>query len=197
MSGLLFLTSDDFTVNRGTKGSILCNKIPGFSLILFYSTQCSHCIQLIPTFKSLPGTIGGCQFGMINVSTNKRCVKMAKNTIVPIQYVPLLILYINGRPFIKYNGRYESNDIKTFILEVANKVNNKQKFSNENVAEDPRGTIPDYSIGHPLYGLDNVIYLEFESAYEEIKKYKTNDMYAATHARGMQQEMANASMRRR
>ena len=197
MSGLLFLTSDDFTVNRGTKGNILCSNIPGFSLILFYSTQCHHCNKLIPIFKSLPGTIGGCQFGMINVSTNKKCVKMAKNTIVPIQYVPLLILYINGRPFIKYNGHYEQNDIKTFILDVANKVNNKQKFSNENVTEDVRGGIPEYSIGHPLYGMDNVTYLEFDEAYQEIKNYKKNDMYAATNARGMQQEMANASMRRR
>ena len=118
MSGLLFLTSDDFNVAKGTKGNILCNSIPGFSLILFYSNQCPHCGNLLPIFKRLPGTIGGCQFGMLNVSSNKLCVKMSKSTIVPIQYVPLLILYINGRPFIKYSGAHEENEIKNFILEV-------------------------------------------------------------------------------
>ena len=48
MSGLLFLTNDDFVLNKGTKGNILCTSIQGFSLILFYSTQCPHCKSLIP-----------------------------------------------------------------------------------------------------------------------------------------------------
>ena len=95
MSGLLFLTSDDFIISKGSKGTILCTSIPGFSLILFYSTQCPHCQNFIPIFKKLPGTIGGCQFGMINVSTNKNCIRLSKDTIAPITYVPYVVLYIN------------------------------------------------------------------------------------------------------
>ena len=60
--GLLFLSANDLTVQKGARGNILCNSIPGFSLILFYSTQCQYCQNLIPIFKSLPGTVGGCQF---------------------------------------------------------------------------------------------------------------------------------------
>ena len=74
MSGLLFLTADDFQLVKGVKGNIMCTGIQGFSLILFYSVQCEHCQSLIPIFKTLPGTVGGCQFGMINVSNNKQCV---------------------------------------------------------------------------------------------------------------------------
>ena len=166
MSGLLFLTSDDFTVTKGTKGNIMCHAIPGFSLILFYSTQCQYCQTLIPIFKKLPGTIGGCQFGMINVSSNKSCVRMSKETVAPITYVPYIVLYINGRPFMKYQGPHDCGEIRRFILEVAQKVQSKQKFSSEKVKEDVRGGIPAYTIGHPLYGPDeNVCYLPMDEAY--------------------------------
>jgi thiol-disulfide isomerase/thioredoxin len=166
MSGLLFLTSDDFVVQKGVNGDVLCNTIPGFSLILFYSTHCVHCKTLVPIFKQLPGTIGGVQFGMINVSVNKNCVKMSKDTIAPISYVPYIILYIGGKPFMKYNGPSDIEEIKRFVLEVAKKVKAKQKFSSDNVKEDPKGGIPLYTIGKPLYGDDDkVCYLNWDDAY--------------------------------
>lgn len=167
MSGLLFLTSEDFFIAKGTKGNIMCHGIKGFSLTLFYSTQCEHCQSLIPIFKELPGTIGGCQFGMINVSTNKSCVKMSKQTIAPIKYVPNIILCIDGKPFMRYNGPHDMSEIRRFVVEVANKVQNKQKFSNDaniKVGKD----IPEYSIGKPLCGFGpdgNVCYLNFDDAY--------------------------------
>jgi hypothetical protein len=168
MSGLLFLSSEDFHIIKGSKGNLLCNSIQGFSLILFYSTQCQHCQTLIPIFKRLPGTIGGCQFGMINVSVpaNKLCVRMSADTVAPITYVPYIILYINGRPFMRYQGPYDGNKIIEFVMAVAEKTRTKQKFSPDEVKEDPRGGIPAYTIGHPLKGDDNdVCYLEFSEAY--------------------------------
>jgi hypothetical protein len=165
MNGLLFLSSDDFSVTKGNKGNILCHGIPGFSLILFYSTQCQHCEKLIPLFKKLPGTLGGCQFGMINVSSNKKCVQMSNDTVAPIAYVPYIILYIQGKPFMRYNGPHEVEEIRRFVIEVANKVQNKQKFASENVKDDKK-SIPEYTIGVPLCGPDNnVCYLEFDNAY--------------------------------
>jgi len=167
-SGLLFLSSEDFYISKGTKGNILCTSIPGFSLILFYSTQCPHCQNLIPIFKKLPGTIGGCQFGMINVSTNKQCVKMSKETISPITYVPTILLFVNSKPFMIYKGPQIESEIRRFILEVAQKVNNKQKFSEEAVKESIKNSIPAFSIGHPLYGgEENVTYLTFDEAYHK------------------------------
>lgn len=172
MNALLFLENQDFNVSRGTKGNILCTTIPGFSLILFYSTQCPHCQNIIPIFKRLPGSIGGCQFGMCNVTTNKDCIRLSRDTIAPITYVPYIVLYINGRPFMKYQGPHDINEIKRFVIEIAQKVQSKQKFSNENsnVKEDPRGHIPAYTIGHPVCGDDDVCYLEFQEAYTPNKK---------------------------
>jgi len=168
MSGLLFLTSEDFFINKGAKGNIMCHGIKGFSLILFYSTQCTHCQSLIPIFKELPGTIGGCQFGMINVSTNKTCIKMSKQTIAPIKYVPNIILCIEGKPFMRYNGPHDPAEIRRFVVEVANKVQNKQQFSNDANIRKPDKNIPEYTIGKPLCGFGpdgNVCYLNFDDAY--------------------------------
>lgn len=167
MSGLLFLESDDFVLSKGTKGNILCTSIPGFSLILFYSTQCPHCQNLIPIFKRLPGSIGGCQFGMLNVSTNKTVIRLSKDTIAPITYVPYIVLFINGKPFMKYQGPHDANEMRRFVIEVSKKIETKQKFSQDTTKEVVRGSvIPAYSIGCPLYGCeDDECYLEFQQAY--------------------------------
>jgi thiol-disulfide isomerase/thioredoxin len=167
MSGLLFLCSDDFEISNGSKGNIMCHNIPGFSMVLFYSKQCVHCQSLIPIFKQLPGSLSGCQFGMINVSANKKCVKLSKDTIAPISYVPYICLFIQGKPFMRYNGPHDANEIRRFVLEVSKKVQSKQQFSQENVKDDKNG-IPEYCIGIPLCGKDDKIcYLPFDDAYGE------------------------------
>lgn len=174
MSGLLFLNTNDFAIQKGSKGNIMCNGIPGFSLILFYSTHCVHCQNLIPIFKRLPGTIGGCQFGMINVSANKQCISMSKNTIAPITYVPYIILYFNGKPYMVYKGPYDANELKKFIIEVAGNLQKKQKFTEAPKQPQKGGkkSIPDYTVGIPIYGFGNAVtYLDFEIAYPEEKKY--------------------------
>ena len=168
MSGLLFLTGDDFQVKNGTKGAILCNGIRGYSLILFYSTQCAHCRTFIPIFKRLPGTIGGCQFGMANVSIDKsRLIKMAKPTIAPITYVPYVVLYVDGKPYMRYNGPQDEEEVRRFVVETARHINSKQAFSEDvTVKQDKEKSIPAYCIGNPLYGCeDGVCYLPMNEAY--------------------------------
>ncbi len=169
MSSLLYLTSKDFKVEKGTKGDVMCHNIRGFTLVLFYSTQCVYCQTLIPIFKKLPGTLGGCQFGICNVSKNKSCVMMSQNTIAPIKYVPYIVLYVDGRPFMRYNGPHNDQEIRRFVFEVANKLTHNQKFTNK-VKKAPDGrSIPEYTIGKPLYGpnKDQVCYLNFGKAYQK------------------------------
>lgn len=157
MSSLLFLTTDDFAVSPSENGDVLHIDVRGFSLILFYSTHCVHCQKLIPIFKHLPDVVTGCQFGMINISTNRRLIAMSAASITPIKYVPLIILYINGRPYMRYDGLPHEDDIRRFILDVSNAVH-ESGFSQ---VTRERG-IPSYSIGNPLYGETDVTYLEFD-----------------------------------
>lgn len=169
MSGLLFLRSEDFNVQAGTRGDIVCNVIRGVSLVLFYSPKCGYCQRLIPIFKKLPGTIGGCQFGMINVTTENTIVLMSRNTIVPIEYVPLIILYVNGKPFIRYDGDHDEVQIRKFLMDVTSKLQAKEKFIKD--SKETKGSnkrqIPEYSTGYPLYGEDDEYYLEFDEAYDK------------------------------
>lgn len=162
MSSLLFLSSNDFRVQAGTSGNILCTEISGISLVLFYSTQCVYCQKLIPIFKELPNIINGCQFVMINVSTNKRVVEMARQTLLPITYVPLIVMYVHGKPYYKYEGPKDINEIRRFILEMANSLQNNMVQK-----EDHGKAIPAYTIGHPLTGDDLVCYLEYDMAYKK------------------------------
>lgn len=166
MSALLFLTDNDFKIVDGVKGPIMCHSISGLSLILFYSINCPHCQSLIPIFKSLPRYIGACQFGMVNVDTNSNCINMSKHTIAPITFVPYIVLYSNGRPYIRYNGPYNRDELLKFVSEIAKKMQTKQQF----VVEKPNKMetiIPEYTVGKPLKGNpdDNVCYLTFTSAY--------------------------------
>ena len=166
-SGLLFLSSEDFMIQNGGKGNLLCHRIPGYSLILFYSTNCPHCHNLIPIFKNLPGTIGGCQFGMINVSQNRQCVELSRQTIAPIKFVPYILLYFQGKPIMIYKGPANSEEIRRFIVEVANNMQRRQQFSNnKNVKHQVTSPIPEYCIGVPVKG-DMVCYLDIEDAYQK------------------------------
>lgn len=193
MSALLFLSSEDFTVQRGTKGNILCHRIPQFSLILFYSTRCPHCKSLIPIFKNLPGTIDGCQFGMINVSTNKKAIMMSRETIAPIKVVPYIMLFYNGKPHMRYQGPYTGKEIAKFVLEVTRNVRAKKdkgKYISENVKQESKGGIPAYTIGHPLYGNgeEDVCYLEYDEAYgdnQNQNQNQQNQQYQIQHKRHM------------
>ena len=165
MSGLLYLSSEDFALQRGKKGPIMCHQIRGISLILFYSTHCEHCKELIPIFKSLPGTINGCMFGMINVSLNRACVAMSQNTIAPIKYVPYIVLYVDGKPFMAYKGPYQASELQKFVVQVAQNIQKKQQFSKDVVKQEEQ-KIPEYTIGIPVCGDDNVCYLDNLNAYK-------------------------------
>lgn len=184
MSGLHFLNNQDFNIQRGSKGPILCTNIQGFSLILFYSTQCSYCQSFIPIFKTLPGSIGGCQFGMINVSHNKQCIILSRKTIAPIKEVPYIVLYVNGKPFMRYKGPQDAKEIGRFIVEVSKKVQANQSFSKDDkrIKENTNDGIPAYTIGKPLCGPDDkVCYLEFNDAYGDNNRNNGNNRNNKPH----------------
>jgi thiol-disulfide isomerase/thioredoxin len=166
MSGLLFLSIDDFKSQSTPKGSLMCSEISGFSLILFYSTACNFCQKMIPIFKSLPGSLSGCQFGMINVSKNKDIIKMSKETIAPITYVPYVILYHQGRPYMRYDGPADLTEIQNFIIEVANSIQSRQSFVDDKKDTSKSKEIPAFTVGIPKpCDREDVCYLEYDDAY--------------------------------
>lgn len=169
MSGLLFLTSDDFEIKTDKKNNnILEHSVRGFTLILFYSTNCVHCNRLIPILKQLPGSISGCLFGMINVNKNTLVIKKSQNTITPLTYVPYIILYYNGRPYMRYDGPSTINDIQIFVRNVTDSIKRQIETDDQsNQDSDKHYCIPEYCIARPTKGglNDDVCYYNFTEAY--------------------------------
>jgi hypothetical protein len=123
----------------------------------------------------------------------------SKNTIAPIEYVPDVILYVDGVPYIRYDGPHEIDNIKSFIFNVYEKLqktcfsNNeqqqqqqpsvKQQLHNTGHANAPykqqphvirevKNSIPEYTVGVPVCGKrndSNKCYLEFKTAYNSVK----------------------------
>jgi hypothetical protein len=105
---------------------------------------------------------------MINVSTQKNVVLLSRNTIAPITFVPYIIFYVNGKPFMKYNGPHDSGEIKRFIIEVTKNLQNKQKFYEDTTKkQEKEKNIPEYTTGVPKNCTDGVCYLEFDDAYQK------------------------------
>jgi hypothetical protein len=73
-----------------------------------------------------------------------------------------------------YKGPYDPNEIRRFVIAVANSIQKKQRFhsqNDKNATAAAQGShkreVPDYTVGIPVYGdgNDNVCYLDFVEAY--------------------------------
>lgn len=169
MNSLLFLSEQDFSIQQGKKGHVLCNNLPGVSLVLFYSKKCPHCVNAFPVFETLPQVVPGCRFALLNVSTNVNVARMSQRTIAPITVVPFIILYVNGRPFMKYNGEKSLRSISNFVNEVLARIQSKKNFSSSTKVEHDEDDIPEYSVGIPFNMVceGEQCYLTFNEAYRK------------------------------
>ena len=151
MSGLLNLTGNDFSLGKGQKGNLLYNNIKHYSVVLFYATTCDFCKPYLQIFKQLPGYIAGCTFAITNIQSNMDIVHMSKQTISPIEFVPSIIYHVDGRPFMKYNGEADGNQIVSFIVDVTQKLGaTKSKFYEDKTAQqEQEKKIPEYAFGKP------------------------------------------------
>lgn len=177
MCGLLSPEIDDFFIDEGHGGKVLCTKIRGMCLMLFYSTRCVYCKKLIPIFKNLPNYFNGAFFAMANISRLKDLCKESKDTNTPIIYVPYILLYVDHKPYMKYNGPHDINEIKKFVIEASQSIQKKNSFGRTPEQENRKSNeIPEYTVGKPLCG-DGKCYLNFDDAYTD-----TDEDYGFKHS---------------
>lgn len=178
--GIYFLKTEDFVLKENVKGSLLGLRNPkkGLELILFYSNECQYCDKLLSQYKQLPNIIFGCKFGLLNINHHQEVVELSKNTISPISYVPDLILYVNGLPYIRYDGPSDKDAIKNFIVDIHKKLSNVPTLNQNEGAQQVEAVnnsfvkeekIPEYTIGKPLSGTGRdqygKCYVNFDNAY--------------------------------
>ena len=100
---------------------------------------------------------------------------MSRNSIAPIEYVPYVILFINGKPSMRYDGPADVQTIQKFVIDVSNRFKGQNFNRQEGQSAHQKGQqakirqqdkrIPEYCIGKPLCGDNKRCYLEFDTAY--------------------------------
>ena len=134
---LHFLETGDFSIVPGQEGraNMLCHSLRGLSLVLFYTKDCEYCPAAIPVFKALPMAIGNCKFAMVNLSTNRELIRISRETNTEINMVPLIICYVNGKPYMRYDGPREVQDLQEFVSEIAAKIKQAEASAHQAQAQ--------------------------------------------------------------
>lgn len=171
MSSLYFLTDKDFYIGEGHKGNLLNTVIKGISLVFFSATMCEICQNFIPMFKQLPKRVVGCQFAIVNLTTYPKIIRMSSQTIMPLTEVPYIVLYVNGKPILRYDDVYDIDVIAEFITSTMRKLQGQQDDTQFEEETDETQGIPAYSIGKPKSGggkeRRGVCYLGMDGAYRK------------------------------
>lgn len=201
---LVYLTPNDYKLRQissdrkpGEMIEELCTEIPGISFILFTSNSCKYCKDIYPYFLRVSQIIQGCVFGIMNVDVmNQKIVAMSHRSSTPLQYVPYLMLYINGRPVAQYvpdeeNSAHNVELMRSFLVAQTKRLTRQQndtagrhhhqnqpRHNDQGVGAGISNTasgessIPAYSIGIPgnmksARESRKVCYLDFNSAYKK------------------------------
>lgn len=165
----MFLTPEDFFIANGE----LHLKAQGYAFIFFMSKNCGFCDDVKPAFNRLSQMIQGCTFAYMDVDQKQQqLVQMSYQTANPIQYVPLLLLYINGRRVGQFfpdeeNPNNNLQKMTNFILSTTKQPTQSGASSSQKKEETESG-IPKYSIGIPgNLASKRVCYFGYEQAYNK------------------------------
>jgi len=117
MSNISFLSSEDFVV-MGTKQKTLGITVPGNVLVFFKMQRCPNCKEFEPVFARLSAKENRVTHAVLDVTDNRDVILSSRETNTPIAAVPVIILYINGRPHAKFSGTKNIPSIQNFITKA-------------------------------------------------------------------------------
>ena len=135
-NNLLYLGEQDFYVDgKGSKGPVICLMHKDIHFVFFHANKdvCSYCDSAKPEFMKLAQFISGAKFGLCNLSTDANLISKSLNTIIPLNKVPLFILFVNGRPFMNYTGEKTFNHFVEFMQNVIKRLQTQQVFNQDGV----------------------------------------------------------------
>lgn len=173
MNSIIRLRLDDFEVQKGAKGQLLCVGIKGISLVMFYSPLCKNiCEPLLPQFRQLPNIINSVKFCTININEHVGIIHLSEQTISPIRFVPFIILYVNGRPFLQYDDAPDLNKLVEFVRYSLKLIESKKTFIDKGAKVD-QAEIPKFTIAKPYHDFkcdeNGLCLLTYNEAYKHIK----------------------------
>jgi hypothetical protein len=173
MNNLLYLNKNEFFLDQGAKGPIMCLKQQNICFVFFHphARFCKYSDECMLNFKQLPFKIAGAKFGLCNIMQNPELVALSKRTIAPITGVPYLVLYVNSRPFIRFDDDDRSvENMADFMNQIISRLQTQKKFI-EGKGMKIESEIPKYSVGIPFNVVcdeeKGVCYLKYDDAYKK------------------------------
>ena len=157
----MYLTSRDFTVNDGQLVKI---NDQGYSFVFIYTNSCKWCHDLMPAFKRLSTIVRGVNFQYMDMANdNYILMDMSAMTNTPIEYVPFLILFLNGKQI----AHFSPDDNNPNIIEQMESfiVSNTRRQPNGNSSFEVESDIPPYSLGIPYNRGTRKVCKLFNDAY--------------------------------
>ena len=132
-SGIIELHAESFKKIKGNRGFVLgIPNAQNLTLLMFYSIQCTYCDQAMPELeklsrfvidKNLPINIAVC-----DIMKNKKVIQESADTVDPIKFVPYMPIYLDDKPYLRYNGKKTAEEMLNYLIEVLKRVSTRQKF---------------------------------------------------------------------
>lgn len=117
MSRINVLTTQHFVL-IGNKSKSLGINVNGNVLVYFKISGDPNCNAFEPVFVKLAANENRAMLAILDIQQNQQVFKMAKESSTPLMAVPLLILYVNGRPHAKFNGTKNISSLQGFITKA-------------------------------------------------------------------------------
>lgn len=117
MANIAYLTSADFVV-MGSKQKTLGINARGNVLVYFKMNRDPNCEEFDPIFSKLTYQEQRVTHAVLDVTQHREVVQTSRDTTTPITAVPVLILYMNGRPLAKFSGNKNIPSIQGFITKA-------------------------------------------------------------------------------
>lgn len=134
----MILTSKDFTI---VNSELVLLNSRGFSLVFFTAPHCGYCEEFKPYFEFISRRVTGCNFFFCDMSEERQLEEVSQYTKTPITYVPLLLLFANGK-IINQFFPDEQNPSKNTDLLVKFLQDATARYNTPQVVNSPYGGIP-------------------------------------------------------
>lgn len=196
MNSIISLRADDFKLEQGQKGLIMTSGIKGISLVMFYSPLCKNCNELFPKFRHLPQVINNIRFCVLNINENRSIIELSRKSISPIEFVPYILLYVNGIPFSQYDDHPTLEKLIAFLNYSSKLIEAKKSFIDRKFKIESE--IPKYSIAKPYIDFKcdentGACYLSYSEAYQGLKAQDNTGQNTIGNTAGNVLEATNQS----
>lgn len=110
------LTPSDFKIVSTPRGDVIETTVKGISFVLFYSPDCTHSVSYLHLVNTMNEE--NCTFAKFDISKYAEYTVQSLNTKTPLTYTPYIVIYVNGKPYMSYNGPPDIAEIQRLIIYV-------------------------------------------------------------------------------